>query len=191
MYGSQTKKRNFFKLYLNPLELECQLQLPYYCTIFVTWGEKGTWRNGQSVALFQCCCMPCGFESRLVQDFQKNIMFFPFQSWDIVSMLFVSNTLHHKCFTLLRWKWASCRTEMTMCTISSMRRNGCRMIGLKIWYQTINLHLYLYLYPLFERITGRHLVTLGFTLELPKWRSWLDLWYQNLLIVSTSRNRTR
>ena len=28
-----------------------------------------------------------GFESRLVQDFQRNIMFLPSQYWDIVSML--------------------------------------------------------------------------------------------------------
>ena len=29
----------------------------------------------------------CRFESRLVQDFQRNIMFLPSQSWDIVKML--------------------------------------------------------------------------------------------------------
>ena len=31
--------------------------------------QRGTWRNGQSVALCRCRCLPCGFESRLVQDF--------------------------------------------------------------------------------------------------------------------------
>ena len=33
-----------------------------------------------------------------------------------------------KCFTWLRWKWVPGRTEMAMCTISSMRRNGCRTV---------------------------------------------------------------
>ena len=73
-----------------------------------------------------------------------------------------------KCFTWLRWEWVPGRTEMAMCTISSMRRNGCRtvcspwswngtrmnrssdqgvrcrMIGLQTWYHTMNLHLYLF-----------------------------------------------
>ena len=40
-----------------------------------------------SVALCRCHCLSCGFEPRLVQDFQRNIMFLPSQSWDIVSML--------------------------------------------------------------------------------------------------------
>ena len=29
-------------------------------------------------------CMPCGFESRLVQDFQRYIMFLSSQSQDII-----------------------------------------------------------------------------------------------------------
>ena len=32
-------------------------------------------------------CLPCGSETRLVQDFQRNIMFLPSQYWDIVLML--------------------------------------------------------------------------------------------------------
>ena len=38
-------------------------------------------------ALCRCRCLPSGFESRLVQDFQRNIMFLPSQSWDIVKMV--------------------------------------------------------------------------------------------------------
>ena len=33
-----------------------------------------------------------------------------------------------KCFTWLRWKWVSGRTEMAMCTKSSGRRHGCRTV---------------------------------------------------------------
>ena len=33
-----------------------------------------------------------------------------------------------KCFTWLRCKWVPDRTEIAMCTISSMRRNGCRTV---------------------------------------------------------------
>ena len=31
-------------------------------------------------------------------------------------------------FSWLRWKWIPGRTEMAMCTISSMRQNGCRTV---------------------------------------------------------------
>ena len=72
-----------------------------------------------------------------------------------------------KCFTGLRWKWVPGRTQMAMCMISSMRRNGCRTvcsswswngtrkwrrgkhvkIGWNTWYHIIKLHLfYLYIY---------------------------------------------
>ena len=81
-----------------------------------------------------------------------------------------------KCFTWLRWKWEPGRTYMVMCTISSMHRNSfrtvcsqwswngtrmkmssdqggggarcknSRIICFQIWYQIINLHLYIYLY---------------------------------------------
>ena len=34
-----------------------------------------------------------------------------------------------KCFTWLRWKWVPGRTEMAMCTISSMCRNGCKTVS--------------------------------------------------------------
>ena len=40
-----------------------------------------------SVEPCQCRCMSHGFEPRLVQDFQRNIMLLPSQYWDIVSML--------------------------------------------------------------------------------------------------------
>ena len=39
------------------------------------------------IELCQSHCLPCGFESHLVQDFQRNIMFLPSQYWDIISML--------------------------------------------------------------------------------------------------------
>ena len=42
------------------------------------WLERGFYR---------CRCLPCGFEPRWVQDFQRNFIFLPSQSWDIVSML--------------------------------------------------------------------------------------------------------
>ena len=35
--------------------------------------QRGTWRNGQNAELCQCRCLPCGFESLLVRDFQRNI----------------------------------------------------------------------------------------------------------------------
>ena len=74
-------------------------------------------------------CLPCGFESRLVQDFQRNIMFLPSRYWDIVSMLCPwARNLTLKSFTLLRWKWVPGRTEMAMCMISSMRRTSCRTV---------------------------------------------------------------
>ena len=65
----------------------------------------------------------------LVQKFQRNIMFIPSQSWDIVKMLCPwARHFTLKCFTWLRWKWVPGRTAMAMCTISSMRRNGCRTV---------------------------------------------------------------
>ena len=56
-------------------------------------------------------------------------MFLRSQSWDIVKMVCPWAT-HFilKCFTWLRWKWVPGRTEMAMCTISSMRWNGCRTV---------------------------------------------------------------
>ena len=61
--------------------------------------------------------------------FQRNIMFLPSQSRDIVNMLCLwARHFILKCFTWLRWKWVPGRTEMAMCTISSMRRNGCRTV---------------------------------------------------------------
>ena len=37
------------------------------------------------MALCRCRSLRRGFEPRLVQDFQRNLMFPPSQSWDIVS----------------------------------------------------------------------------------------------------------
>ena len=38
------------------------------------YKERGTWRNDQSVALCRCrWLLCCGFDPRLVQDFQRNI----------------------------------------------------------------------------------------------------------------------
>ena len=137
---------------------------------------RGWYREGHSamirawLELCQCRCLPCGFEFRLVQDFQKNIMFLLSQYWDIVSML-CPWTRHFtlKCYTWLRWKRVGLpgRTEMAMYMISSMRRNGCRTVcspwssdgtwmnsssdqGVKIeksneiLYQIKNLQLYLW-----------------------------------------------
>ena len=53
----------------------------------------------------------------------------PSQSWDIVPMLCPwARHFTLKCFIWLRWKWVPGRTEMKMCTISLMRRNGCRTV---------------------------------------------------------------
>ena len=42
----------------------------------------------------------CGFEYCLVQDFQRNIMFIPSQSWNIVSMVCPwARHFNLKCFT--------------------------------------------------------------------------------------------
>ena len=57
--------------------------------------------------------------------FRRIIMFLQSQSWDIVPWA-IYFTL--KCFTWLSLKWVPGRTEMAMCTISSMRRNGCRTV---------------------------------------------------------------
>ena len=119
------------------------------------------------MALCRCRCLPCDFKPRLMQDIQRDVMFLPSHSWDIVSMVcYWARHFTLKFFTWLRWKWVLGRTEMVMCTISSMRRNGCRTvcspwswndtrmnrtidqgvrcIGLQIYYQTINQHLYLH-----------------------------------------------
>ena len=71
----------------------------------------------------------CSASDRQVSNFQRNIMFLPFQSRDIVKML-CPWAWHFtlKCFTWLRWKWVHGRTEMAMCTMSSMRRNGCTTV---------------------------------------------------------------
>ena len=81
------------------------------------------------MALYRCGCLPCGFESRLGQNFQRHIVFLSSQSWDIVKMLCPwARHFTLKCFTWLRRKWVPGRTEMAMCTISSMRRNDWRTV---------------------------------------------------------------
>ena len=81
------------------------------------------------MALCRCRCLPCDFKPRLMQDFQRDVMFLPSHSWDIVSMVcYWARHFTLKFFTWLRWEWVPGRTEMVMCTISSMRRNGCRTV---------------------------------------------------------------
>ena len=82
-------------------------------------------------AVCQYRCLPCGFESRLVRDFQRNILFLPSQYWHIVSMFcHWARHLTIKCLTWLGWKWVPGTTEMTMCMISSIRRKVCRTVAL-------------------------------------------------------------
>ena len=90
------------------------------------WQSADDTSENKSILPICCRCLPCGFEVRLVQDFQIKIKYLPSQYWDIVSML-RPRARHFilKCFTWLRWKWVPGRTEMAMCTIRSMRRNGC------------------------------------------------------------------
>ena len=99
---------------------------------------QGTWRNlHQSVELCQCRCLPGGFETRLVQDFQIKISYAPLNPVPDVVQMLCNNVLYLlgllgylkiTCFTWRRCKWVPGRTEIAMCTISSMRRNGCRTI---------------------------------------------------------------
>ena len=94
---------------------------------------RGTWRNGYSVALCQCRCLSCGFEYRLVRDFQRNIMFLPSQSWDIVRM--VCPWARHftlKCFTWLRWKWVPCRQRWQF--NAPKRLQDCMLPGELKWH---------------------------------------------------------
>ena len=73
------------------------------------------------------------------------------------------------CFTRFRWKWVPGRAEMTMCTISSMRRNCCRTVC-STWSLNhtnkqiqwhINLHLYFFtFYFYFESGKNQYLLTL-------------------------------
>ena len=70
-----------------------------------------------------------GFEPRLVQDCQKNIRVILSLYWDTVSMLYPwARHFTPTCFTWLSCKWVPGREEMAMCTISSMRRDGCRTV---------------------------------------------------------------
>ena len=61
--------------------------------------------------------------------FREISCFLPSQCWDIVKMLCrLARHLNLKCFTWPRWKGVPGRSEMAMCTISSMRRKGCRSV---------------------------------------------------------------
>ena len=68
----------------------------------------------------------------LVQDFRRNIIFLPSQSWDIVSKL--CHWARHStlnCFIWLKWNRVSGRTEMAMCT--RWLQNCILSLGLK-WH---------------------------------------------------------
>ena len=52
--------------------------------------------------------VPCGFEPRLVQDFQRNILFPRSQRWDIVSILClraVLDSCENKYIRGQRWQY--------------------------------------------------------------------------------------
>ena len=69
------------------------------------------------------------FRISLGAGFSEKYHVSPSQYWDIVSMLCPwARHLTLTCFTSLRVKSVPGRTEMTMCMISSMRRNGCRTV---------------------------------------------------------------
>ena len=70
---------------------------------------EGTWRNCWRVALYQCYCLPCGFEPRLVQDFQRNIMFPPFRYWDIAVSLGKTLYPHMLHLTQVGQRWLCVR----------------------------------------------------------------------------------
>ena len=82
--------------------------------------KRGTWRNGLSADLSQCNYLPCGLDTRFVQDFQRNIMFFPLNIGTLFSMLCpLERHFILACFTWLKCKWVPGRTEKAMCAISS------------------------------------------------------------------------
>ena len=91
--------------------------------------REGSGAMVRACSLLQCRCLLWEFEPSLVQDIKRNIIFLPSQYWDIVSMLCPwARHFTPTCLTRFRCKWASGRTEIAMCTISSMRRNGCRTV---------------------------------------------------------------
>ena len=108
-----------------------------------------------------------GFEPRLGLDFHRNIMFLPSQ---ILGQCPCARHLILKCFTWFRLKWVPGRTEMTICT---KWLQGCLLsfelkwhtngqiqwpvIGLQIWHQRINRHLYLLTWILFCK-AKRHIL---------------------------------
>ena len=120
------------------------------------WLERGAW----SILLY----LPWGFEYRLLQDFQRNITSYWGHCFDAVSL---GKALNPQMLHWTQVEMSPGRTEMTLCMISSMHRNGCRTVcfsrswngirmnkwqgdtnvkvGWKSWYQTINLH-HFYLY---------------------------------------------
>ena len=69
--------------------------------------QRGTWHNSSSAKLCQCRCLPCGFESRLVQDFQRNIMS-PLSilghCFDVVSL---GKALNHQMLNLIEVKMST------------------------------------------------------------------------------------
>ena len=69
------------------------------------------------------------FRIPLGAEFSEKYHIFPSQYWNTVSMLCPwTRHLTLKCFTWFKWKWVPGRTEMAMCMISSMHRNGCSTV---------------------------------------------------------------
>ena len=126
------------------------------------WSQR--LHNGESTELCQFRYLPCCVVFGLVHDIKRNVMFLPSQYRNINSMLCPwASHLTIKCFTWLRWKWVPGRKKMAMFMINSMRQKSCRTVcspwneqvewpggenvkfGWNTWYQTINLHLYLFI----------------------------------------------
>ena len=69
---------------------------------------RGMLRDAYSVALCHFCCLPCGFEHRLVYDFQRNIMFLPSHSW-------------RHCFDVVSFYWAKYFTLFQMLHLTQVK----------------------------------------------------------------------
>ena len=63
-----------------PIRLPNVVILFYSCKSMQIEREMAQWLERGALPM---SLPPCGFESRLVQDFQRNIMFLPSQYWDI------------------------------------------------------------------------------------------------------------
>ena len=78
------------------------------------------------------------FWTPLGAEFSKKYHVSPLSILSIVSMLcFWTGHVTRTCFTWLTCECVPGRTEMAMCTVSSMRRNGCRTASFTwSWYGT-------------------------------------------------------